>query len=132
MDKKTNNIFFHKIFKAIADSTIKIFIPLYILKITNNLYLSILFLVTQSLCVLLSMFLFKKLLQKHGLLCIILHCIPIIATQGLISFCYLSWWIVVLCGVLMALAQTLYSIPLNILFANIDKNTKNNNTSSTW
>lgn len=123
MDKKTNNIFFHKIFKAIADSTIKIFIPLYILKATGDLWLSIIYLIAQSLCVLIFMFALKKLLHHHGLLCIILHCIPIIITQALISFCYLSWLVVVLCGIFMSLGQTLYSIPLNILFAKVDKKT---------
>ena len=67
------------------------------------------------------MFLTKKLLLKHGLLCMILHCIPIILTQALFSFCKINLTIVLICSLLMAAAQTLYSIPLNILFASTDK-----------
>ena len=117
----TNKIFLHKVLTAIADSIIKVFIPLYILKVTGRLDYSIIYLITQSTIVLATMFLFKKLLCSHGLLCIILHCIPIISTQILLSVCEINLVLIVICATLMALAQTLYSIPLNILFAKADK-----------
>ena len=117
----TNRIFLHKLFKAIADSIIKIFIPLYLLKTTGSVELSIAYLIGQSFFTFALMFLTKKLLLKHGLLCMVLHCIPIILTQALFSFCKINLMIVLICSFLMAAAQTLYSIPLNILFASTDK-----------
>ena len=117
----TNRIFLHKLFKAIADSIIKIFIPLYLLKTTGSVELSIAYLIGQSFFTFALMFLTKKLLLKHGLLCMVLHCIPIILTQALFSFCKINLIVVLICSFLMAAAQTLYSIPLNILFASTDK-----------
>ena len=117
----TNRIFLHKLLKAIGDSIINIFIPLYILKVTGQLELSILYLILNSVCVVVGMTLLKRVLCSHGLLCIILHALPIIITQGILAIFSINTVVVVICAVLMSLAQTLYSIPLNILFASADK-----------
>ena len=119
---KSNHIFIHKFLKAIADSMINVFIPLYILKITNDLKLALGFLAMRCVFGALLILGLKKLLQKYGVICIILHCLPVIATQALLNFCVINWWIVFACAMLMALSQTLYSVPLNLLFALGDKN----------
>ncbi|MBQ9792008.1 MAG: hypothetical protein IJW28_05485 [Clostridia bacterium] len=119
---KLDKIFFHKLFTAIADSIIKVFIPLYILKMTGQIELSIIYLIVESSLVMVGMLALKKVLCSHGLLCIILHCIPIIITETLLSLFKIDIVIVLLCALCIALAQTLYSIPLNILFASISKN----------
>lgn len=119
---KLDKIFFHKLFTAIADSIIKVFIPLYILKMTGQIELSIIYLIVESSLVMVGMLALKKVLCSHGLLCIILHCIPIIITETLLSLFKIDIVIVILCALCIALAQTLYSIPLNILFASISKN----------
>ena len=119
---KLNNIFFHKLFTAIADSIIKVFIPLYILKMTGVLELSIIYLIVESALVIFGMLALKKVLCNHGLMCIILHCIPIIIAGMLLSLFTIDIVIVILCALCIALVQTLYSIPLNILFASISKN----------
>ena len=119
---KLDKVFFHKLFTAIADSIIKVFIPLYILKMTGQIELSIIYLIVESSLVMVGMLALKKVLCSHGLLCIILHCIPIIITETLLSLFKIDIVIVLLCALCIALAQTLYSIPLNILFASISKN----------
>ena len=58
--KKDNLIFIHKLLKAIADSIIKLFLPLYILKQTNDINLAMLYLIIYSSCVMLTMFILKK------------------------------------------------------------------------
>lgn len=120
---KTNLIFLHKLFKALGDSTIKIFIPLFILKNTDTIELSFLYLLTYSMSTLLLMILMRKVIQKYGVICIILHAIPIILTQFILSFFTINIWIVLVCGLLAGITQTLYSIPLNLLFAFGDKST---------
>lgn len=116
-------IFWHKFLKAIADSIIKLFIPLYILKVTNDIRLSISYLSIYSLFVLFFMFILKKFIQKYGVLAIILHFLPIVATQSILSFCEINIWIIIACAGLMALTQALYSIPLNLIFSLLDKKT---------
>ena len=120
---KANLIFLHKLFKALADSTIKIFIPLFILKNTNEIGLSFLYLLTYSASTLLLMILMKKVIQKFGVICIILHASPIIITQFILSTISINIYVVLICGILAGITQTLYSIPLNLLFAFGDKST---------
>ena len=62
----------------------------------------------------------KKFLQKYGIIAMILHAFPIIAVQFLITT-QITWWLCLIIAVLGAAGQTLYSVPLNILFAFTDK-----------
>ena len=64
---------------------------------------------------------FKKFLQKYGIIAIIFHAIPLIALQFLFTL-PTTWWLCIILAVLASLGQTLYSVPLNILFAYTDKN----------
>lgn len=121
---KDNLIFMHKLLKAIADAIIIVFIPLYILKETNDIRLAMAYLIIYSLFVILFMFVLKKLIQKYGVLCIMLHFIPIIATEAILSFSEINITTIIICAGLMGLQQALYSIPLNLIFAFGDK--KNN------
>lgn len=116
-----NRIFLHKVFKAIADSIIKIFIPLYILKTTNNINLAIVYLIVYSFFVFSLQIATKKLYQRKIILCMILHCIPIIITEAILSFCQINILSVTISAFLMAISQVFYSVPLNILFAIKDK-----------
>ncbi len=113
----TNRIFLHKVFKAIADSIIKIFIPLYILKTTNNINFSIIYLCVYSFFVFIFQIALKRLYQKHNILCIIIHCIPIIITQLILSFCQMTIIICVITAFFMSISQVFYSVPINTIFA---------------
>ena len=121
--KNGNLIFIHKLLKSIADSIIIVFIPLYILKETNDIRLSLFYLIVFSLFVLFFMFILKKLIQKYGVLAMIIHFIPIIITEYILSFASINIGIVILCAGLMGLSQALYSIPLNLVFTFGDKKT---------
>lgn len=117
---KTNLIFLHKTIKAIADSIIKVFVPLLILKASGSMALVILYLCLYNpLCVMLNIML-RKFLQKYGIVAIILHFLPMIAVQFLLNL-EITWLICVLLAVMMAFAQVLYSVPINILFSLTDK-----------
>ena len=119
--ENTNRIFFHKVLKAIADSIIKIFIPLYILKTTNNISLSIIYLIVYSFFVFTLQIATKKFYQRKMILCMMLHCFPIIITQAILSFCQINIITVTISALLMAISQVFYSVPLNIIFALKDK-----------
>ena len=121
--ENTNRIFLHKVFKAIADSIIKIFIPLYILKTTGSINLSIIYISIYSFFVFIFQIALKRLYQKHNILCIIIHCIPIIATQLMLSFCQINVTICIISALLMSISQVLYSVPINTIFALNDKKT---------
>ncbi len=122
--KKGNQIFIHKLLKSIADSIIIVFIPLYILKVTNDFRLSMAYLIIFSLFVLFFMFILKKIIQKYGVLAMIIHFIPIIITEYVLSFATINIGVIILSAGLMGLSQALYSIPLNLVFTFGDK--KNN------
>ena len=121
--KNNQLIYIHRFLKAFADAIIVVFIPLYILKESNQLNLSILYLISYSLFVMLFMFLFKKIIQKYGVITIILHFIPIIISEYILSLNRIDLQIVILVSSLMAIAQSFYSIPINLIFAFKDKNT---------
>ncbi|MBP3431593.1 MAG: hypothetical protein J6K39_01925 [Clostridia bacterium] len=118
---KTNLIFVHKTIKAIADSMVKVFVPLLIYQGCQNMlfvmmYLSVLYFLSGILNIVL-----KKFLQKFGLVAIMLHAVPIIVVQVLLNLS-MTWWICLLMAIFMAFAQALYSVPINILFSLTDKN----------
>lgn len=121
--KKDNLIFIHKLFKAFADSIIKVFLPLYILKESQSLNLSMTYLIIFSLSVIIGMFIFKKFIQKYGIISIIIHFIPIIITMGIFSFYKVDLLSVIISAILMSLSQVFYSVPINLIFATIDKKT---------
>ena len=118
-----NLIFIHKLLKAIADAIIIVFIPLYILKTTNDIKLSMAYLIMFSLFVVMFMLIFKKLIQKYGVICIMIHFIPIVACEGILAFLPINIITVIACAGLMGLAQALYSVPLNLIFTFGDKKT---------
>ena len=119
---RSNSIFLHKLFKAIADAIIIVFIPLYIIKETDDYRLSIAYLIAFSLFVIFFMFVLKKLIQKFGVICIMLHFIPIVGTEAILSFLSINIYTVLISAMLMGLSQALYSISINIIFAFGDKN----------
>ena len=123
MNNKTNLIFVHKFLKAIADSLIRIFIPLYILKVSGDLSLAFLYLAIHSAFVIVLNVSLKKFLQKYGVLGIILHFIPIIATEAILAFGQIDLVSIIPCALFTALTQTLYSVPLNLIFSFSDKKT---------
>lgn len=111
-----NNVFIHKLIKAIADSLIKVFIPLYILKKTNDINMAMLYLILFSSFVMLFMTVLKKFIQRYSLISIIIHFIPTIIAMYLLSFNQINIYLIIFAAILMALSQTLYSVPINILF----------------
>lgn len=123
MKNKTNLIFIHKVLKAIADSLIQVFIPLYILKVSGDINLAFMYLAIHGSMVIIFNIALKKLLQKFGVICIILHFIPIIATEAILSFCQITPLTIIPCALCTSLTQTLYSVPLNLIFSFSDKKT---------
>ena len=120
--KKDNLIFIHRLIKAFSDSIIIVFIPLYILKQTNDINLAMLYLITYSLFVIFLMFILKKFIQKYGVIAIMLHFIPIIIGEAILSFVPISIISIICVSFFLALNQALYSIPLNLIFTFGDKN----------
>ena len=72
----STSLLVHRIIKGFADATIKVFIPLLIYKATGDLFLTFLFAFLTYIFESLSYMIFKKVIQKHGVLAIILHIIP--------------------------------------------------------
>lgn len=123
MKKKnqTNLIFLHKLIKSFADSLVKAFIPLIILKNTNSLLLVAIFLIAEYSFFCVFNLGLKKFLQKYGIVAMVLHIVPIIAVQFLLTI-EIDLVMCVILGILGSLSLALYSVPLNLLFTFTDKN----------
>lgn len=121
MKNKTNLIFIHKLLKAFADSMLSFFIPLIVLKQSGEVSYMMLYLILHYALVMVLNLVLKKFLQKYGIVAMILHIVPIIALQFVVSFCPMTLWITVLVSVLSAFYKALYSVPLNLLFVFSDK-----------
>lgn len=120
-ENRSNLIFLHKLIKAFADSLLKVFVPLLILKSSGNIMLVMLYLnCYYVLCGTLNLIL-KKFLQKYGIIAIILHTIPVVALQFMLT-ASITWWWCILLAFVASLSQVLYSVPLNLIFALSDKN----------
>lgn len=116
-----NSVFLHKTLNGFADSLIKIFVPVIILKETQNIYLAILFMIVRPLTIILFNFLLKKFLTKYPAFSIILHIIPVVILQTIIFFVPINIFATVVLGVLSGLFTVFYSVPANLLFVFADK-----------
>ena len=65
----------------------------------------------------------RRFLEKYGIVGIIIHFIPIVIAEGMLSFLEINIINVIIVSVLMAISQSLYSVPLNLIFAFGDKST---------
>ena len=120
MTNRTNLIFTHKLITAFADSLVKVFIPLIILKGTGDMMLTMIYLcVYYILCAIFNVVL-KKFLQKYGIVAIVLHAIPLIALQFVLTM-QIDIFVCLIVALLASLGQVLYSVPLNLLFTFTDK-----------
>ena len=111
-----HSVFLHKTFNGLADSLIKIFIPVIILMQTNDIKLAFLFMILRPLIFVVFNNLLKPFLQKHAVLSIVLHIIPIICVQFIIFFVPLTLWWIIMISFLMAMFNVFYSVPFNLLF----------------
>lgn len=120
MKEKSNLLFLHKLIKSFADSLVKIFVPIIILQNSESMYNVVLYLIVFYTFAALFNFVLKKFLQKYGVIAIILHVIPLIAIQFLLTLPS-TWWLCVILGLLASIDQAFYFVPLNILFSFTDK-----------
>ena len=118
----SSNIFIHRIFKGIADSSIKIFIPLLIYKSTQNLMLCFYYGVIEYFLTALFFYCFKKVVRKNPIIFIIIHIFPIIAIEFLLLM-NLNYFNLAFIAFLSALASVFYYGSMNLLFGIMDKKT---------
>lgn len=116
-----NSVFLHKTLNGLADSLIKIFVPVIILKETQNIYLALLFMIVRPLIFVLFNFLLKKFLTKYPTLSIIFHIIPVVILQTIIFFVPINIFVTIILGILSGLFTVFYTVPANLLFVFSDK-----------
>lgn len=118
MKQLLNNhaVFIHKALNGLADSLIKIFIPIIILMQTQNIALAFLFMILRPLLFVVFNNLLKTFLKRNATISIVLHILPVIAVQFIIFFVPLTLWWIVLISFLMAIFSVFYSVPFNLLF----------------
>jgi len=120
MINRTNLIFTHKLIIAFADSLVKVFIPLIILKGSGDMMLTMFYLSAYYILTAILNIVLKKFLQKYGIIAMVLHSIPLIALQFVLTL-PINFWVCLIVAILSSLGQVLYSVPLNLLFTFTDK-----------
>ena len=119
----SNCMFTHRVIKALADSIIQVFLGLLILKESQSVDLFMVYILAFMVSALVFNLILKKLLQRYCILFIILHFIPLIASQLIVSLCPINIVSVILISLLSGLSNVMYYGPLNILFAGNDQKT---------
>ena len=92
--KNSTALALNRIFKAIADTAIKVFIPILIYKNTGSLAYAFLYLALSSFVNALCYVVLKNFLKKHAVLAVSLNALFIIATEFLLLI-KMNIWIVV-------------------------------------
>ncbi len=118
----STSLLIHRLIKGFADATIKVFIPLLIYKATGDLFLTFLFAFLTYAFESLSYLIFKKFIQKHGVLAIILHIVPLVVLEFMLSV-KVVLWVIVLMAILHGISSALYAGAINTMFASLDHNT---------
>ena len=118
-----NCMFTHRVIKALADSIIQVFLGLLILKESQSVDLFMVYILAFMIVALVFNLILKKLLQRYCILFIILHFIPLIASQLIVSLCPINIVSVLLISLLSGLSNVIYYGPLNILFTISDEKT---------
>ncbi|MDD4275549.1 MAG: MFS transporter [Clostridia bacterium] len=120
--KNSNLIFLHRLIYAFGNAMIKVYIPIIILKQTNNVLLSFLYLAIFSLMSGLLTNILRFSIQKNNIFYIIIQIIPMVAIPIIIAFAPMNILCVLLIAILSGIANGLYFPSLNYLFAKLDKN----------
>ena len=117
--KNSTALALNRTFKSIADSTIKVFVPILIYKNTGSLVYAFLFMALSSFVNSLTYTLLKRFLKKHSALAISIHPIFIIAIE-LLLLTNMNISIVIVVGILEGV-QTAFYYSIKYLYGFMDK-----------
>lgn len=118
----SSSLMLHRILVGLADSTIKIFIPLLIYKQTQNVFLAFLFGLIDFFITALLFGILKKIIQKHPILSITLYIGLVISLEFLLLI-NINIFTIMALALLNAFATTLYYGSINLLFGILDQKT---------
>ena len=117
--KNSTALALNRVFKSIADSAIKVFIPILIYKNTGNLSYAFLYLALSSLVNALAYVVLKNFLKKYSVLAVSLHALFIIIIEFLLLI-KMNIWLVILISVLEGILCAFY-YSIKYLYGFMDK-----------
>lgn len=117
--KNSTALALNRLFKSIADSAIKVFIPILIYKSTGNLFYAFLFLALSSFVNAFTYVVLKNFLKKHSVLAVSLHALFIIAMEFLLLL-KIDIYIVIIVSILEGVLCAFY-YSLKYLYGFMDK-----------
>ena len=117
--KNSTALALNRMFKSIADSAIKVFMPLLIYKNTGSIFYAFMYLFIAYLVNGLMYTFFKNFLKKHSALAVSIHSIFIIAIEFLL-LTKMNFAIVIAIGVLEGI-QTAFYYSIKYLYGFMDK-----------
>ena len=119
--KSSTHLMIHRLIKSIADSIIKVFMPILIFQQTGDLTLCFVYFLASFALTSLFFFFGRKIVQKAPIIFIIVS-IFLIISLNLMLLLKLNIWIILLISLIEALYSVLYYGSINMIFGLLDKN----------
>ena len=113
-----NSIYLHNFLNGIADSIVKVFVPVLILQYMQNLSLAFLYVAIYCLANLLSLVCFNKLILKYNISFLMVHILLFLATPILIALFNFNLFLVVVLALTAGFGQGFYYTPIENLYTN--------------
>ena len=111
-----NSIYLHNFLNGIADSIVKVFVPVLILQYMQNLSLAFLYVAIYCLANLLSLVCFNKLILKYNISFLMVHILLFLATPILIALFNFNLFLVVVLALTAGFGQGFYYTPIENLY----------------
>ena len=122
MKKQLSNssyVFIHRVFKGFADALVRAFVPLIIFKQTGDLKLCLIWVMLNQFITALLFFSLKNVVKKYPITSIIIHIIPLIASQFILTL-EIKLNVVIILALIEAVSSLLYYGGINLIFGFMD------------
>ncbi len=122
MMKSINPIFLHNFLNGIAESIVKVFVPVLILQHMGSIEWALAYIIIFYLSNMLLGLALNKLILRYNMLALIIHILLYVLVPILIACCEFSIPLVIILGILSGFGQCLYYTPIENLYTYTNDN----------
>ena len=112
-------VFMHRVFKGFADALVRAFVPLLIYKQTGDFRLCLIWVILNHLITSILFFSLKNVVKKYPIISIIVHIIPLIASQFILTL-NINIYIIIVLALIEAISSVFYYGGINLIFGFMD------------
>ena len=111
-----NSVYIHNFLNGIADSIVKVFVPVLILQYMGSLTWAIAYIAIYCFANLLLSVILNKLILKYNITSLIIHILFFLLTPILIAFCQFNIALIIVLAISGGFGQALYYTPVENLY----------------